>query len=107
MYSTLNLPQAPILDSNLRFFGGMGLGLGFGLLWVVPSIERRTTAFCLIWLCALLGGLGRVYSMMIVGLPAIPLIIFTLIEVPLVPAMIVWQHRVATKVQCESEFSTT
>lgn len=97
VYASLDLPEAPVLDSNLRFFAGMGLGLGFGLLWVIPAIERRTTAFRLIWCCAFLGGVGRALSMLVVGLPSLPLIIFTAIEVPLVPLMILWQARVAQR----------
>jgi len=45
LYAAANLPLFPILDSNLRFFGGMGLGLGLVLLWPLPSIERRTLLF--------------------------------------------------------------
>jgi hypothetical protein len=67
VYATIDLPESPVLDSNLRFFAGMGLGLGLGLLWIVPAIERRTTAFRLIWCCAFLGGLGRVISLLLVA----------------------------------------
>jgi hypothetical protein len=28
------------LDSNLLFMGGMGLGMGLGLLWIIPAIEK-------------------------------------------------------------------
>ena len=32
IYRPLGLPSAPILDSNLRFFGGIWLGVGLALL---------------------------------------------------------------------------
>jgi hypothetical protein len=41
LYRPLQLPEAPILDSNLRFFGGVWLGLGLALLYTVPNIERH------------------------------------------------------------------
>lgn len=95
VYAAAEIPRVAALDSNLRFFGGMGLGLGLGLLWITPTIERRTAVFRLIWLCALLGGFGRVVSMAIVGRPPLPMILFTAIEIPLVPVLLWWQSRVA------------
>jgi hypothetical protein len=90
-----SVPNIPALDSNLRFMGGLGLGLGFALLWITPTIEKRGTIFRVVWLCALAGGIGRLVSAYIVGVPPTPMIVFALIEVPGVPLLIYWQHRVA------------
>ena len=95
MYSAAALPLFPILDSNLRFFGGIGLGLGLTLLWLLPSIERRTTLFRAVWMCAFLGGLGRLVSWPIAGSPSDLLIAFTVLEVIGAPALVYWQSRVA------------
>jgi hypothetical protein len=89
------LPELPVLDSNLRFFGGMGVGLGVALLWLIPAIEKHTTLFRVIWLCALAGGIGRIISAVTVGAPPTPILIFTAIEVPGVPLLIYWQTQVA------------
>ena len=95
VYQGVEIPILPALDSNLRFFGGMGLGLGVILLWITPSIERQTRMFRAIWMCALAGGIGRIISFAAVGLPPTPMIVFTALEVPLVPLMLYWQWRVA------------
>jgi hypothetical protein len=87
--------SVPSLDSNLRFFGGLSAGLGLTLIWLTPSIEKHTVLFRAIWLCALAGGIGRLLSAALVGLPATPLLVFTIIEVPGVPLLIYWQYRVA------------
>ncbi len=42
MYAQAKLPSFPILDTNLRFFGGLGFGLGLILLWSVVGLERQT-----------------------------------------------------------------
>ena len=95
LYAAASLPDFPILDSNLRFFGGMGLGLGLVLLWILPSIERRSVLFRALWLCAFVGGVGRLISWQVVGSPSKLLIAFTLLEVVGAPLLVYWQHRVA------------
>ena len=97
IYGSAVVPALPALDSNLRFAGGMGLGLAVALLWITPRIERHGTIFRLVWICALLGGLGRLVSVALVGRPPIPMLVFTLIEVPGVPVLIWWQNVVARR----------
>lgn len=99
VYEPGSLTSTPALDSNLRFMGGMGLGLGLALLWITPNIERHTTVFRVVWLCALLGGLGRLLSAAMAGMPPLPMILFAAIEVPGVPLLIYWQTRVAAAAQ--------
>lgn len=98
IYEAANIPEIPVLDSNLRFFGGLGLGIGLALLWLTPTIEKKTVLFRSLWICALFGGIGRIISMFIVGFPPTPMIVFTLIEVPLVPILIYWQWKVSQSI---------
>ena len=39
LYAPVSTPHAVLLDTNLRFFSGVWLGLGLALLWLIPSIE--------------------------------------------------------------------
>ena len=89
-----NIQGHIILDSNLRFYGGLSIGLGLIIFWMIPSIEKQKTIFRLISLMILIGGIGRVISMITIGIPSIPFIIFTVLEL-LFPLLIFWQNRIA------------
>ena len=97
MYAHLALPADPTLDSNLRFFGGLGLGLGIVLLLLVPRIERHGPVFAAVWLCTLVGGVGRLLSWALVGAPPIHLAAFTWIEVLGAPLFVLWQRSVGRR----------
>jgi uncharacterized protein DUF4345 len=94
LYAALDLPRSPLLDSNLRFFGGVWLGLGLGMLYLVPSIERQTVLFRVLWGAVFLGGIGRALSSAFVGLPPLPFIGFTALEIIGAPLFVFWQKQV-------------
>ena len=94
LYVSLGMPRSPVLDSNLRFFAGVWIGLGIALLWLIPSIERQTTLFRAIWGAVFLGGIGRVLSVALAGLPPVPFIGFTALEVIGAPLFIYWQRQI-------------
>jgi len=95
LYSAAGIPALAVLDSNLRFFGGVWLGLGIAILWLVPRIETETVLFRAIWGAIFLGGAGRLLSILLVGTPPIPFVGFTALELIGAPLFIYWQHRVA------------
>lgn len=95
LYRASGLPCDALLDGNLRFFGGVWLALGLAMLSLVPQIEREGRMFAVLWGAVFLGGVGRALSMAWLGLPPVPFIGFTLLELVGAPAFIAWQRRVA------------
>lgn len=93
IYSSSGIPANALLDSNLRFFGGLWLVLGLAVYWLVPRIEKETALFRALWLMIFVGGIGRLLSMVFLGLPPLPFVGFTVLEIVGAPAFIVWQSR--------------
>lgn len=95
IYAAAGLPVHALLDSNLRFLGGLWLMVGLAMFWVIPRIERETALFRALWLMIFVGGVGRLLSMALVGAPPWPFIGFTLLEIVGAPFFIAWQARLA------------
>jgi hypothetical protein len=81
LYANLHLPQDATLDGNMRFLAGIWLGLGLASWWLVPRIAQETVLFLFQWLMIFLGGIGRLVSMVAVGIPMSPFIAFTALEI--------------------------
>lgn len=96
LYATLNLPRDATLDSNMRFLGGVWLGLGLSVWWLVPRIATETTLFRAAWLMIFLGGVGRLASLLLVGPPLLPFVGFTVLEIVGAPLFVWWQRQLAT-----------
>jgi hypothetical protein len=69
IYASAGIPPNALLDSNLRFYGGVWLGLGVALYWLIPNVERQTLLFRVLWGMIFLGGVGRLMSMVFLALP--------------------------------------
>ena len=95
LYAALALPAAPVLDSNIRFFGGVWLALGLAVVWMIPRIEQQTVLFRVLWGMSFLGGLGRLLSITFVGWPWPPFVVVTVLEIVGAPLFVFWQARVA------------
>ena len=94
LYAALDLPGNPLLDSNLRFLGGVWLGLGLATFWMVPRLHAHTVLFRVVWGAIFIGGLGRLLSMLVVGWPPAPFIAFTVLEIVGAPLFVGWHARV-------------
>ena len=95
VYVAAGVPLIVLLDTNLRFFSGVWVGVGLALWWLIPTIERQTVLFRVLWGMIFIGGIGRLLSMIMLGWPPIPFVAFTAIEIVGAPFFIWWQLRVA------------
>ncbi len=94
-YVAVGMPPIVILDTNLRFYSGVWLGLGLSLCWLIPSIEKRTVPFRVIWAMIFIGGVGRLLSMLVLTWPPFAFVAFTALEIVGAPFFIWWQSRVS------------
>jgi Domain of unknown function (DUF4345) len=99
IYASAGIPPNALLDSNLRFFGGVWLGLGIALYWLIPNVERQTLLFRVLSGMIFLGGIGRLMSMIFLALPPLPFVGFTVLEIIGAPLFVWWQARVVRQIQ--------
>jgi hypothetical protein len=95
LYVRFGVVPNVVLDSNLRFFSGLWLGLGIAMYWMLPSIERQTTLFRTFWGMIFLGGIGRLASIVVAGAPPAPFVGIIGLELIGAPIFVLWQRRVA------------
>jgi hypothetical protein len=87
--------DAPDLDSHFRYLSGLLLGIGIAYACAVPGIERQRERFLLLGGIVVLGGCGRLLSMLTTREPS-PIMIGALaMELLATPIITLWQLHVA------------
>jgi len=69
--------------------------VGVAMYSIIPNIEQQTGLFRALWGMIFMGGIGRLISMLVVGLPPVPFVGFTALEIVGAPLIVLWQARVA------------
>ena len=95
LFAELVMPQSALLDSELRFFGGLWLGLGLTVLSTVKNLEKYFELYRVLWAMIFIGGIGRLLSILFIGLPPVPFIAFTILEIVGAPIFIYWHSQIA------------
>ena len=95
VYVAAGVPPVVVLDTNLRFYAGVWLGLGLAFFWLIPTIERQTVLFRVLWAMIFIGGLGRLLSMLLLASPPVAFVAFAALEIVGAPLFIWWQSRVS------------
>jgi len=85
------------LDTQIRFFSAIFLGLGLIFYSTIPTIERDGGRFRLAAALTVMGGLGRLVSLSVVGLPAAGYVVGIVMELIVVPLLVIWQAVVARR----------
>ena len=89
-------PPWPVdLDSHFRFLSGVFLRVGIGFYSCIPNIETKTERFRLLGGLIVLGGLARLWSLLLAGGPSAGHVFGLLMELGVVPLLVLWQGRLA------------
>ena len=91
----LDPPWPADLDSHFRFLSGVFLGVGIGFYTCIPDIERKTGRARLLAGLIVIGGLARLFSLILVGAPSAGHMVGLVMELIVVPLLILWQARIA------------
>lgn len=102
----VSAPIPPDLDSHFRYLSGLLLGIGIGFAWCVPRIERQGALFRALGLIVVTGGLARLASLLDVGWPGAGHRFGLAMELAVVPALMLWQARVAHRFAQEPSFKS-
>ncbi|MGH3715487.1 MAG: DUF4345 domain-containing protein [Micromonosporaceae bacterium] len=95
-------PVVADVDSQYRFFASFWLGAGLVALWVVPRIEPAAGPLRLVMGLMFLGGLSRLVSWVMVGVPQPMIITLLALELVVPPIVVFWQSRLAAASEAAS-----
>lgn len=95
VFGSLPRPVPADLDSHFRYLSGIFLAMGLGFVGCVPGIERKGARFRALGAMVVAGGLARGWSWIAVGAPPIGHRFGLVMELVVVPALLLWQARVA------------
>jgi hypothetical protein len=89
-------PAVPSVDSQLRYADIIWLGAGIVLIWSARKPLERAMATRVVLVIAAVAGLGRLISIIEVGVPH-PFYLVTMgLELIVTPLIILWHSRVFT-----------
>jgi Domain of unknown function (DUF4345) len=89
--------ESVAIDSHYRYLSGLLLGIGLGFWTTVPGIETKTKRFQLLTAIVFLGGLGRLYSLVMVGVPDKMMLFGLAMELIVTPLLALWQKSIARR----------
>ncbi len=87
-------------DSHIRYLSGLLFGIGIAFWAAIPRIETHRARFSLLTAIVFVGGLARLYSLAIHGVPEGGMLFGLAMELVVTPTIWAWQRRVAR--QCSA-----
>ena len=88
----------PNFDSHYRYLTGYYLSLPLLAWWVIPNVEKHVVPLRIVSVAIFIGGVGRVVSVLEVGVPDPLSVGFTALELCF-PLLLVWQARLPKETQ--------
>ena len=88
------LAASAAADSHMRYLSGLLLGIGFVVWWIIPRVEKPSEAFATITAIVFVGGLSRLWSLILVGAPHGSMTAALFVELGLTPALYLWHRRI-------------
>ncbi len=85
------------LDSHFRYVSGIFLGVLVLIASCIPAIERRGPRLRLLGGVIVVGGLCRLVSLVLVGVPSFGHQLGLAVELGVVPLIMLWQARLARR----------
>ena len=85
----------PTFDTDRQREHLLRLGIGLGFWITIPNIEREGHRFRLLAAIVVLGGIGRLWSLLTVGVPDHPMLFCLIMEPAIAPLLAFWQYRPA------------
>jgi hypothetical protein len=89
------------MDSEDRFYATLFLAWGAAVIYCSRDLRRREALFAVLLLTFFLGGIARIISALMVGLPNALFIFLGLLELVLPPLFWWWHRAVATAATAE------
>jgi hypothetical protein len=84
-------------DSHYRYLSGLLLGIGLAFAATIQRIEMHTSRFRVLAAIVVVGGLGRLLSLIVRGMPGKAMLFGLVMELVVTPALVVWQARIAAQ----------
>jgi hypothetical protein len=87
----------PVLDSQDRFQGAVFMGYGVLFYLGLADLKRNASVFRVAGAFIALGGVARLLSIALRGLPPAPVLVLVGVEVVLMPLILWWHSRVLAR----------
>ncbi len=85
------------LDGHFRYLSGILLAIGLGFVSTVPRIEAQGARVRVLAFLVVVGGCGRLLSLIIDGVPSRGMVFALIMELAVTPALALWQARVSRR----------
>jgi hypothetical protein len=89
--------SAPGLDSHFRYLSGLLLGIGLVFWSLIPGIAGQGRMFRALTLIVAVGGLSRLFGLILEGPPPPPMLFGLAMELVVTPLLCAWQWRVSRR----------